>query len=135
MTAQPTAQPDPGIQARIVDLRESELQFNREKLALYAKQSEQDVALYQITARYVFWGTLFRSVLLAVVLVIAIVLLYQWGTEDFVPYASILAPNIINSTSGFDLPNQYGEDPDPYRKIKKESEDRLWGQTMQSSLR
>lgn len=45
----------------------------------------------------------------------------KYTNEKFAPYASILSPFIVNSTAGFDFPNQYGDTTDPYEYQKKES--------------
>jgi hypothetical protein len=35
--------------------------------------------------------------------------------ENFAPYGSILVPSIYNSTAGFDFPDQYNQNTDPYK--------------------
>ena len=66
---------------------------------------------------------------------IVLIVLYKYKTnhwymckENFAPYASILVPEIINSSAGFDVPNQYGEVLDPYVDEKLKSEDKLFYQ-------
>lgn len=55
-------------------------------------------------------------------------------SEKFAPYASILIPEIVNSTAGFDSPNQYGEILNPYQEEKDRSSEYLFNQTHRLSI-
>ena len=70
------------------------------------------------------------NIILALLIIIIIFLLgyYYYSQENFAPYASILADEIINSSASFDVPNQYGEILDPYEDKKVSSEDKLFMQ-------
>ena len=68
------------------------------------------------------------KILLVLLILLVIYLLYTQSAEKFAPYASILAPEIINTTAGFDAPNQFGEKNDPYQNTKDNSEIRLFNQ-------
>ena len=75
------------------------------------------------------------AILILLILVIIFYFTYGSLSERFAPYGSILAPKIINSTAGFDFPNQFGDTTDPYQKIKDSSEAQLFYQTHDLDLR
>jgi|GEM_PF-6623614 len=66
-----------------------------------------------------------------IVILLVILLLYFLlrGSENFAPYASILIPDIINSSPSFDAPNQFGDRTNPYQNEKDRSENKLFLQT------
>lgn len=64
-----------------------------------------------------------------IVILIIIILYYFYKKENFAPYYQINIPYIINSTAGFDEPNQYGWIGNPYYKQNIESADKLFDQT------
>lgn len=68
--------------------------------------------------------------IIVIIFIIVFSIKYK-NKENYVPYASILAPEILNSTAGFDFPDQYGETTDPYECTKKKSENNLLNQTHQ----
>lgn len=78
-----------------------------------------------------------KLIFLATLVLIILVIFYFYfrNSEHYAPYASILAPDMINSTAGFDFPNQYGETLEPYQKQKDRTENKLFEKTHALSFR
>ena len=70
-----------------------------------------------------------KFAIILILLIIIVYYIYKKQNENFAPYASILAPDIINSSAGFDFPDQFGQTTDPYQEEKDSSEKRMFQQT------
>lgn len=51
------------------------------------------------------------------IVILLLVFYFLYSKESFAPYASILVPKIVNSSAGFDYPNQFGETTNPYEAV------------------
>lgn len=106
----------------MANLTEKELEFEREKFDYFKQMNAKMIDRFYYLSIVKF----------AVIIVLVVMLLYIiWkmsDSENFAPYASILAPQTINSTAGFDFPNQYGETTEPYEKTKVKSENKVFKQ-------
>jgi hypothetical protein len=67
-------------------------------------------------------------VLIIVIILVLLYLLFRKKQENYAPYYSILAPEIINTSPSFDYPNLFGEVTNPYAGAKTDSQNRLFTQ-------
>lgn len=85
---------------------------------------------------------LYNYISLIIIIILIVFLFYiinrnkfKNNSEYFDPYFGNLAPEIINSTSGFDFPNQFGETLEPYQYIKNKTENQLFNQINDLDIR
>lgn len=94
-------------------LEQRRVALDERQMVLYERQFEREGEIVKLVVSYAHWTRIIKLALIAIVIIVLLTLLFK--TEKFAPYASILSPHIMNSTAGFDFPNQYGDNPDPYR--------------------
>jgi len=66
---------------------------------------------------------------IALIILLIIILIWVTSAEAFAPYASILVPVTMNTSAGFDFPDQFGEITNPYAVTKVASENKAFAQT------
>lgn len=114
-------------------MEEKKLEFEKEKFEFLKNRIlMQDIASINLAEKS--WH--YEFIKLTIVLILILILVYYTfnytkkpKNERFAPYASILVPDIINSTAGFDSPNQFGEITNPYQEEKNRSENKLFLQS------
>jgi hypothetical protein len=114
-------------------IEERKLEFDKEQFEFFKNRLMiRDVLMMEAVQKNWHYEFLKLSIVLILIIVLIYYTINQYGSkknEKFAPYASILAPDIINSTAGFDFPNQFGETTEPYQKEKDSSENKLFQKT------
>jgi hypothetical protein len=110
-------------------IEEKKLEFEKEQFEFLKNRTTlQDILVFKMNENIYHYQFMKLAIILLLLIILVYYLFIRIKSENFMPYGSILAPEIINSTAGFDFPNLFNETTEPYQKVKDRTENKYFGQ-------